>query len=118
MQVEVRCRGLERSPAVVAEVHERAERILGRRADRLWQAVVLLEDVNGPRGGIDKRCAVHLSGPLGELVAEARDANLRKALDRALSAARRQVTRAADRRAEPQRSTPPADFTVDLNAGV
>jgi len=58
MNVQVRGQGTELSIALRAH----AERCLGfalrRFARRIDRVTVWLEDVNGPRGGVDKRCRI------------------------------------------------------------
>jgi len=71
---------------------------LARISDELTSVLIRLDDLNGPRGGIDKRCHVLLRGPkIGEVVVEETDVSLGPAIDRALSLAGRSVVRALDR---------------------
>ena len=71
---------------------------LARLSDELTSVLIRLDDLNGPRGGIDKRCRVLLRGPkIGERVVEETDTEWGPAIDRALSLAGRSVVRALDR---------------------
>lgn len=68
------------------------------------RAKVQFSDVNGPRGGIDKRCQVELmaEGSAHVVIASlARD--WRTALDRSLSRATRTLTRSLQKRQKPER---------------
>ena len=65
MQVEIRGMGVTRSDALWAHVERRARFALGRFADRVVRVKIQLADVNGPRGGVDKRCRVRLRCRLG-----------------------------------------------------
>jgi hypothetical protein len=58
-----------------------------------------MEDLNGPRGGVDRVCRIKvvLSG-LPSVVVEKRDASLKGAIDGALTAAATAVRRAVRRR--------------------
>jgi putative sigma-54 modulation protein len=85
-----------------ADLRERAERRLriglGRFADELRSVRVILEDVNGPRQGIDKRCAVSVSGArVGRLFLEETDSLASRALDRLTDRLDRAIVRALDR---------------------
>lgn len=72
---------------------------LGKFASAVERVSVRVEDVNGPRGGVDHACHVKvvLSG-LPSVVFRAQDASLRAAIDRALAGTERAVRRAVDRR--------------------
>ena len=58
------------------------------------RATVQLSDVNGPRGGVDKRCQIHLrTDGRGTVVVNAMARDWRTALDSALSRATRLLLR-------------------------
>ncbi len=79
-------------------IERRAGFALSRFADELSSVLVTLEDLNGPRGGIDKRCRVLLRGPkLGELVVEETDSDWGPVIDRSLALAGRSIVRALER---------------------
>ena len=62
---------------------ERARFALRRLANGVPRAKVQLSDVNGPRGGLDKRCQVELSTEaMGTLVIVSLARDWRTALDR------------------------------------
>jgi len=86
------------------EVHrEYLRRKLQRMVEKFGSAIertsVRLEDVNGPRGGIDKRCQVKivLRG-LHSVYVDERDSSVQAAMDRALGRANRAVRQALQRR--------------------
>ena len=66
--------------------------------DRLQRIVIRLSDINGPRGGADKRCLLRvvLNG-LPDVVIEDIEANPYVAIDRAADRAGRTVVRKIDR---------------------
>lgn len=99
MRVTIRGTKTRREAVELREYIERRSRFaLGRLADELLDVVVVLEDLNGPRGGVDKRCLVQLHGPVvREVVVEGTDVAWGPAIDRALSLAGRAVVRALDR---------------------
>jgi putative sigma-54 modulation protein len=82
-----------------AEVYacERASMTLDRVAARIRSVSLRFEDLNGPRGGVDKRCTVEAIGEFGSLVASAKSRNYYAAADRALGKLERGVVRALDR---------------------
>lgn len=68
------------------------------------RAKVQFSDVNGPRGGIDKRCQVELMAEGSDHVVIASLArDWRTALDRSLSRATRTLTRSLQKRQKPER---------------
>lgn len=70
------------------------------------QARVRMVDVNGPRGGVDKRCQIELhTDGVGRVVVTAQARHWREALDQALARAARSLLRAW-RRARLMRSVP------------
>ena len=72
---------------------------LGKYASSIERTSVRVEDVNGPRGGIDKRCRIKavLTG-LPSVVVEHRHHSLQVAIDRALDRIERAVRSATQRR--------------------
>jgi hypothetical protein len=72
---------------------------LGKFASSIERVSVRVEDVNGPRGGVDHACRVKvvLSG-LPSIVVVEQDPSLAAAIDRALGGAERAVRRAVRRR--------------------
>ncbi|MBX9584508.1 MAG: HPF/RaiA family ribosome-associated protein [Gemmataceae bacterium] len=71
---------------------------LGRFGDRVGRVAVHLSDVNGPRGGVDKRCqvVVEVLGH-GSVVVEETDADLGALIDRAADRVGQAVRRRLDR---------------------
>ena len=72
---------------------------LGKFARGIERTSVRIRDVNGPRGGADKVCAIKvvLSG-LPSVVVEEQHASLQAAMDRALQRTERAVRRSVERR--------------------
>jgi ribosome-associated translation inhibitor RaiA len=72
---------------------------LGKFAPSIERVTVRVEDVNGPKGGVDQECRIKvvLSG-LPSAVARAQAATLPLALNRALASSERAVRRAVQRR--------------------
>jgi len=93
MDISIRWKGTEKSPEVAEHVRRRAGFSLDRIAGRLRRVVVRFEDLNGPRGGVDKACFVELSGDFGTRIGQARDRDFRAAADRAFAIASRAAMR-------------------------
>jgi ribosomal subunit interface protein len=64
MKVNVRCKGFEGSDILAEHVTRKVQRHLSRFGHRVEAVEARLSDVNGPRGGLDKRClfTVHVAG--------------------------------------------------------
>jgi hypothetical protein len=76
----------------------RARAVLAAHATRLQSAILRVHDVNGPRGGNDKRCTLSLQGVrLKKVVVQATDASFYSGVDRVMKKARETLDRAVDR---------------------
>jgi len=93
MQVLFESRHPEGAP--LRDLAERRVRFTMRRLSWLVpRAKVLLSDVNGPRGGVDKRCQVELkTANAGHVVITAVARDWRSAIDQALARAVRVLMR-------------------------
>ena len=76
MQVDIRFRGLEPSPLLRDFALRQVQFHLARFGEEVSAVLVRVSDVNGPRGGVDKRCQVSVRGPkvASTLESEAGDA--------------------------------------------
>jgi CBS domain-containing protein len=79
---------------------------LGKFADAIERVSVRIEDVNGPRGGVDQLCRIKvvLSG-LPSVVFEVKDASRSAAIDGAIDGAERAVRRSVGRRLTKHRTS-------------
>lgn len=90
--------------ACVAHIERRLQFALARFSGRIQRAQVVLEDQNGPRGGLDKSCRIVVRlREAGDVVVEVADVNWEIAVDRATTrvghtVARRLARRRANRR--------------------
>lgn len=83
---------------------QRVHFVLRRLAVLVPRAKVQFSDVNGPRGGVDKRCQVELSTEsAGTVVIASLARDWRTALDRSLWRAARVLTRSLQRSQKPVR---------------
>ena len=98
MRVAIVRRGVVVDEALSAFVHSKVESTLGRLEHEVRSVRIQLEDTNGPRGGMDKRCVVSVSGDRFKVsVVETRDASLHAAVAQALHIVSRTVIRALQR---------------------
>jgi putative sigma-54 modulation protein len=98
MKISLRVRGISPDKDLAEHVQKRALLALGRFSTRIANVVVRLEDMNGPKGGIDKRCSIELTGSLGQKLVEVRDQNFNAAIDRGFAVAQRSLARLVQRR--------------------
>jgi hypothetical protein len=98
MKIEVRARGVELDGQLGDYVERSLRFALGRFSSRARLVRVRLEDLNGPKGGVDKRCVVTVSGDGFErCVVDVRDTTVQAAVDQAAGIASRAVARALER---------------------
>jgi ribosome-associated translation inhibitor RaiA len=95
MRVQIRGRGLEMTDALRNLTLSLLQVALDRVRDRIEGIEASVVDLNGPRGGIDKRCQLraHLVQG-GEVIARATDADSYAAVVRAVHRLRDRITRA------------------------
>ena len=95
----IRVTGLSLDEDDRAYIRQRLGEKLGKYADSIERVTVRLEDVNGPRGGVDQVCRIKvvLSG-LPSVVVEHTAASLQPAVTGAITSVERAVRRAVERR--------------------
>ena len=94
MRIAVQSRGFSLTDALDNHVHRRLDFTLARGARRVRSVGVRLSDLNGPRGGVDKRCLIEIRlDGLPVVVVEDTQADLYTAIDRAATRAGRTVMR-------------------------
>lgn len=98
MQIDIQTRNFSLTDALRSHAERRLRLVLTCCDDRVQRVVMRLSDINGPRGGADKRChlQVVLAG-LPDVVVEDIEADLYVAIDRATDRAGRTVARMIDR---------------------
>lgn len=108
MLINIQTQGLELTEALRDYTQKRLAYALSHGQQQIQRVQVRLIDVNGPRGGVDKRCQVdvRLKG-LPPIVLEDIESDLYMAIDRAVE----RVGRTLARRLDKQRRfvTPPAN---------
>ena len=89
---------------------------LGRFDDVVQGVIVSLQDINGPRGGIDKLCRIRvkLLGQKAPVIAEVLDTDISPAIDMAADRIGRAVARQIDRRSS-RRGTAKREVLMELS---
>lgn len=101
MNIVIRSQGLEISAALREHVERRAHFAFDWADHQLSRVSILLADLNGPRGGDDKRCRVLLTVPgIPRVVIEDTESDLYVAIDRAADRAARTLARRLARQRE------------------
>jgi ribosomal subunit interface protein len=114
MQLDIQCQGFDLTEGIRAHTRRRLAFALGRSALHLSRVAVLLADINGPRGGRDKRCRIRVRlHPAIEVVVEDTESDLYTAIDRAAE----RVGRAVVRQIRRQRQTSLILARAQLDAG-
>jgi putative sigma-54 modulation protein len=84
MRLDIRIQKVDLPKEVNRYIERRLRFCLGRFETRIHRVTVRIFDVNGPRGGADKRCRITLGLiPSGALLVQEVNADLFAAIDRA-----------------------------------
>jgi putative sigma-54 modulation protein len=93
MKLDVKSRNIEEDGLLRKSVTEMVEFYFSRFGEEVTHMVVRIDDINGPKGGLDKRCQVSLLGPCGAFHVENLSADVYGSIDSALGRAAQVVTR-------------------------
>ncbi|MCU7920734.1 MAG: HPF/RaiA family ribosome-associated protein [Candidatus Thiodiazotropha sp. (ex Dulcina madagascariensis)] len=98
MQIDIQARNFPLTDTLRSHAERRLRFALARFDDYIQRVVMRLSDINGPRGGADKRCHLQLVlAGLPDVVIEDIEADLYVAIDRAADRAGRTLVRRIDR---------------------
>lgn len=104
MRIDMQTRDFPLTEILRAYIERRISFALSSRFAQIRGIRVRLWDINGPRGGVDKRCQIHITLPrLSDVVIEDTEADLYVAIDRAIDRAGRTVHRRLARRFDKRR---------------
>lgn len=94
MQIDIQARGFSLSDALENYIHNRLGFTFLQASSRVRSVHVRLSDLNGPRGGVDKRCRVEvrLAG-LPVVIIDDVQSDMYTAIDRAVGRATRTAMR-------------------------
>jgi putative sigma-54 modulation protein len=99
MELSIRTHGLDISEPLRAYTERRLRFSLDGFATQLEGVEVRLDDINGPRGGVDKRCAIKvILRRVGVVFARAAGDNVYSTVDSAAARIRSAVSRTLSRR--------------------
>jgi putative sigma-54 modulation protein len=95
MKLEFRIANLQSSAPLEAHVVRKLDFALRRFSDRIERILVRLTDINGPKGGRDKRCRMAATLVVGapSVIVEATDSNAYVAITRAAAKLHAQIVR-------------------------
>jgi len=94
VKLTIRFKATKRSASVLEYVRQRVAGLADRRVDNL---TVRFEDVNGPKGGREKRCSISMHGSFGACVVQTLDAEFFVGVERALESCERSLERSSGR---------------------
>lgn len=120
MRMSIQANGFALTPALKNYIEQRLKTALGWAGASMRTLRVSLSDINGPRGGRDKRCKIEVQITGGkDVLIEDTEADLYHAIDRAAERADRAVVRRIERlrgfsrvRVVDASLTPPVDDNV------
>jgi putative sigma-54 modulation protein len=121
MRIDIQARGFELTQGLREHAERRLQFALGWADKGMRSVSVRLSDVNGPRGGNDKRCQIKI--PLvggADVVIEDAETDLYVAIDRAAERTERTLARRRGRRNEHRgtRLSPGDASTLELASGM
>lgn len=99
MKINIQAQNFTLTKAIRSHITRRLGFALSARSEYISHIKVNLSDINGPRGGVDKRCQIMVVLPkLPDVVIEDKEVDLYVAIDRAVDRASRTVDRRLNRR--------------------
>ena len=94
MQLDIQTNGFSLTEALKSYTTKRMQFVLNRHDSYITRVRVRLADINGPRGGVDKRCQIELKlAGQNNIVIEDIEADLYLAIDRASDRCMRTLSR-------------------------
>jgi len=106
MQIDIRPSNLALQPEHAERIARRASFALSRLSSRIRRLEVRLADVNGPRGGIDKRCRVLLHLDRGDpMLVEEKGSDLLALIDRTMDRMGRALRKRVSLVTQPRRAS-------------
>ena len=99
MRIEIHTGKFSLTDSLRSHVERKTQFALGWAQHSLHQVTVRLDDLNGPKGGVDKLCRVQIPLVGGAVVVIAEvQADLYSAVDRAMERANQSLTRKLERK--------------------
>jgi putative sigma-54 modulation protein len=116
MRIDIQANGFELTEALRQYAERHLHFALSWAGNDVRKIVVRLSDVNGPRGGKDKRCSIQIPMPRAQdVLIEDTESDMYVAIDRAVDRAERTLARKLERLHEYRHQRPVADdsFSAD-----
>lgn len=110
MRIDIQAKGFELTNALRTHAQRRLQFALDWAGRDVRNVNVRLSDINGPRGGNDKRCAIQISLGAQDLVVEDTEADLYVAIDRAVERSKRALSKRIARSRERQHESNAANL--------
>lgn len=99
MKIDIRTQGFALTDAIRDHIERRLRFALARANAHVRQVAAHLSDINGPRGGIEKRCRIRVRlKKSADVMIDDTESDLYAAIDRAANRAGRTVARRLARR--------------------
>ena len=115
MQIDIQTRGFTLTESLLRYSEQRLLFSMSYWSDYIDRVVIRLSDINGPRGGTDKRCHLQIVMPnLPNIVVEDTECDMYAAIDRSIDRARRTVARKVDRQQTLLKQRHPIVFEEEL----
>ncbi len=104
MQIDIQALHFDLTDAIQNHTEQRLQSTLNCCNEHIKKVVIRLSDINGPRGGEDKLCLLHIVlKELPDVIVEDIEADLYVAINRAIDRAGRTVVRKIERQRDLQR---------------
>lgn len=114
MQLDIQTNGFSLTDGIRDYTKRRMQFALNRNDKYITRVQVRLADINGPRGGVDKRCQIDVSlAGHNDIVIEDTEADLYVAIDRASDRCARTLIRRLERAREFSHETITSPATED-----
>lgn len=98
MHIGIQTRGFKITPALQEYCDRRLRFAMGAAGGRVRNVLVRLTDENGPRGGVDKRCAIRaVLHNASQVIIVQDESDVYTAIDRAADRAARTIARRLDK---------------------
>jgi len=92
MNMMIHAQGFKLTEGLTEHVKRRLRFALSRSSEQIQRVKVRLADINGPRGGVDKRCRIEIQLPnQPALMIEQLDSDMYAAISRSAARAERRV---------------------------
>jgi putative sigma-54 modulation protein len=94
MNIQVKFRNVKKSSAAIMQVSNRLFLAFARTKEAIQSVSIIISDVNGPKGGVDKLCRILIkSAHLPDIVITENQTSTSAAIDRCIARARQNLSR-------------------------